>query len=105
MAKKTDTKKEVSEKKDKNPIIKNPRITEKAALSSEKGAYTFDVATTATKNEIKKAVKEMYKVEPVKVNITQVKSKRVFRRGQPGVKSGGKKAVVYLKKGDNISFA
>lgn len=105
MAKKTDTKKEVSEKKDKNPIIKNPRITEKAALSSEKGVYTFDVATDTNKSEIIKAIKTLYKVTPVKVNIIKNPAKRVFVRGNWGVKGGIKKAVVYLKKGDKITFA
>lgn len=93
------------EKIDRNPVIKGPRITEKAAIFSEKGVYTFNVATTATKNEIKKAISTMYKVTPVKVTITQIKSKQVVVRGTIGTKSGGKKAQVYLKKGDKITFA
>lgn len=105
MATKKTTKKEEKVKKEKNPIIKNPRITEKAALSSERGVYTFDVATSTNKSEIKKAIKTLYKVDPIKVNIVTIKPKRVFVRGNKGVKSGGKKAVVYLKKGDKITFA
>jgi hypothetical protein len=39
---------------------------------------------------------------PIKVTITQVAKKTVTRRGIVGIKSGAKKAVVYLKKGDKI---
>ncbi len=56
----------------------------------------------AGKAQVSKAVSEIYKVEPVKVNIVKNPSKRVFVRGKKGVKSGVKKAYVYLKKGDKI---
>ncbi len=87
-----------------HPLIISPRITEKAAKSVEKGAYTFNVATNATKNEIKKAIKALYGVTPVRVGMTKITEKVVFVRGKMGVKKGGKKAVVYLKKGDKIEF-
>lgn len=88
-----------------HPLIKGPRITEKSALDAERGAYTFNVATEANKSEIKKAIKMLYGVSPVKVSITQVTDKVVLRRNMLGTKSGGKKAVVHLKKGDKIIFA
>ncbi len=88
----------------KNSILLSPRITEKSALASEHGAYTFNVAPHATKAEIKKAVKAQYSVMPIKVSVTQITDKVVMRRGVLGTKSGGKKAVVYLKKGDKIAF-
>jgi large subunit ribosomal protein L23 len=87
-----------------HPLIKGPRITEKSAIGAEKGIYTFNVATIANKNEIKKAIKTLYGVSPVKVTITMITDKTVVRRGVAGTKSGGKKAVVYLKKGDKIAF-
>lgn len=87
-------------------IIKKPRITEKSGIQAEvAGIYTFEVATSANKKSIAKAVKEIYKVTPVKVNITNLPSKKVFSRGKLGRQSGVKKAVVYLKKGDKIEFA
>jgi len=87
-----------------NKIIKNPRVTEKASFSAEQNVYTFNVAQSANKTEIKKAIFELYKVKPVKVNILMVPSKQVFSKGKKGVKSGGKKALVYLKKEDKIEF-
>ena len=87
-----------------HPMIIGARITEKSALNADKGAYTFNVTLNANKSEIKKAIKMIYGVTPVKVSITQRTSKIVMRRGVIGSKSAGKKAVVHLKKGDKIAF-
>jgi large subunit ribosomal protein L23 len=85
-------------------LIKNPRITEKASNLSGARAYTFDVATSANKTEIKKAVFQIYKVHPVRVNILPITKKNIVVRGKLGSRGGGKKAVVYLKPGDEIKF-
>jgi large subunit ribosomal protein L23 len=85
-------------------IIKNPRITEKTSLLIESNVYTFDVAKSANKTEIKKAIFSIYKVHPTKINILPVKTKEIVVRGKKGIKGGGKKAVVYLKEGDKIEF-
>ena len=87
-----------------NPI-KKLHITEKAALLSEVNGYTFEVASTATKNQIAKEIIKLYKVTPVKVNIVNVKSSRVNLRGKIGKTAGLKKAYVFLKKGDTIDIA
>ncbi|NQV93014.1 50S ribosomal protein L23 [Candidatus Kaiserbacteria bacterium] len=94
-------------KKDIQSVLKHPRVTEKATLQSEKGVYVFDVAPRATKKEVIEAVKVFYKVTPRKVNIVNVPSKKVNIRGKQnkyGVKSGGKKAYIYVKKGDTIDI-
>ena len=88
----------------KTGIIKNPRITEKASTLVTQNAYTFDVAESANKMEIKKAIFALYKVRPTRVNILSISKKHIFVRGRAGEKGGGKKAVVYLKKGDEIKF-
>lgn len=107
--KNSDDKKSVASKSavsdfDSGSVIKNPRITEKAAYASDNNVYTFDVATRTTKIEVAKAVKDIYNVEPVKVNIVAIPKKKVYRRDGVGVKRGGKKAYVFLKKGDKIEF-
>lgn len=84
--------------------IKNPRITEKATNAIERNVYTFDVLDSANKTEVKKAVFALYKVHPVRVNILAIPTKKTHLRGKVGSKGGGKKAVVYLKKGDKIEF-
>ena len=85
-----------------NAIIKNPRITEKASILSVGACYTFDISATTTKNEVAKAIKELYKVTPRSIRTVTMPKKTVFRRGKTGTTGGGKKAYVYLKKGDKI---
>jgi large subunit ribosomal protein L23 len=85
-------------------MIYGPRVTEKAAMSSGDNVYTFNVSPDASKIEIKKAIHDLYGVMPMKVNTVAVPTKKV-RRGQTvGVKGGGKKALVFLKKGDSINL-
>lgn len=84
--------------------ILRPHITEKSGVLSEKNVYTFQVAKTANKDTIAKAVKSLYKVTPVKIGIVNIPSKKVFVRGKRGVVSGMKKAIVTLKAGDKIDF-
>jgi ribosomal protein L23 len=72
----------------------------------EKNVYIFDVSLRANKVMIAAAIKDVYKVEPVKIAITTIKpkKKRNPKTGKMGTKSGGKKAYIYLKKGDSISI-
>ncbi len=88
----------------KTTIIKNPRVTEKASFALEQNIYTFDVVPSANKSEIEKAIFTLYKVKPIKVNVLINPRKRVTSRGQNGIRGGGKKALVYLKKGDKIEI-
>jgi large subunit ribosomal protein L23 len=86
-------------------ILKNPRITEKASMLAEGNAYTFNVAIDATKKEIAHAVKMLYKVTPLRVRtlaIPKTSTSPRGARGKVGTTGGGKKAYVYLKKGDKI---
>ncbi len=85
-------------------IILKPRVTEKSAILQEDGVYTFDIAPDANKQEVKKEIKRLYKVTPVKVNIAKTEAKKVFVRGRWGKKGGVKKAYVFLKKGDKINL-
>ena len=85
-------------------IIKNPRITEKASFAQEQNVYTFDVSAGANKTEIKKAIFALYNVKSIRVNVLPVPKKNTFSKGKAGTKGGGRKALVYLKKGDKIEF-
>jgi large subunit ribosomal protein L23 len=86
-------------------VIKKPRVTEKSGIKAEsQNTYTFQVTDYATKKTIAEAIKEIYKVTPVKVNIVVLPAKKVMRRGKLGRKQGVKKALVFLKKGDKIAF-
>lgn len=85
-------------------VIRSPRITEKATQIAEHNVYTFDVAVSATKNEIKEAVKVLYKVNPRRINVITIHKRNVVVRGKRGTENGGRKAMVYLNKGDKIEF-
>jgi len=86
-------------------VISSPHITEKATFLSEKGVYVFKVMPKANKVMVRRAVKELYGFEPWKVSIVNISSKTRLSRGKKGVKSGYKKAMVYLKEGDKIELA
>ena len=85
-------------------IITKPRVTEKAALLSEGRCYTFNISKGVSKNEVIAAIKALYKVTPLRVRTVNLPTKKVMPRGRGkiGTKGGGKKAYVYLKKGDKI---
>lgn len=87
-------------------ILIQPRITEKATLATGMNVYVFDVIPSASKQQIKAAVQSAYKVAPRKVRVVRVptKSVRNMRTGQVGTKQGGKKAYVYLGKGETITI-
>lgn len=89
---------------DISSILLHPRVTEKSTLSHEKGVYVFNVRVDANAKLIAEAVTRYFKVVPVKVNVVKVPEKSVVVRGRRGIKSGGKKAYVYLKKGDKIEL-
>jgi large subunit ribosomal protein L23 len=86
-------------------VIQRPRITEKAAISADdNNAYAFMVDPRATKSDVAAAIKKVYDVVPTRVNMVNTKPKQVRRGGRLGQKSGFKKAIVFLKKGDKIEF-
>ncbi len=85
-------------------VLNKPRITERAALLSEKKVYVFEVAGKANKRQIGEAIKIKLGVAPVKVNTVVTKARKVFKRGRWGMTSAFKKAYVYLDKSDTIEF-
>lgn len=89
----------------KTNIIKKAIISEKAYKGMERGIYTFLIEKTASKNDVANAVKKYFSVDAVKVNITTIsaKRKRVNKTRKFVSVGAGKKAVVWLKKGQTIS--
>ena len=84
--------------------IRNPIVTEKATILSEQNKTVFKVHEKATKIIIKKNIEKLFKVNVVKVNIVHQKAKQKMRQGRKIIKSGYKKAIVTLKKGQSIDF-
>jgi len=84
--------------------IRNPIITEKATILSEQNKTVFRVHKTANKKVIKKNIEKIFKVNVIKVNILNKKTKVKIRQGKKVFKSGYKKAIVTLKKGQSIDL-
>lgn len=91
-------------KSDISSVLIRPHITEKATMSSESSVYVFEISQRTTKQEVAKAFNLKYKKEPTKIAIVRIPAKKVFVRGKKGVKSGYKKAYVYLKKGEKVEI-
>ena len=56
------------------------------------------------KKILKKILKKYFKVNVIKVNTINLKSKKKFKQGRLSKKSGYKKAIVTLKKGQSIDL-
>lgn len=84
-------------------IIQAPIITEKSMkLKEEFNKYTFKVAKTANKVEIKKAVEEIFKVKVLSVATINVLPKRKRVGQHVGYTSAYKKAICKLADGQKI---
>lgn len=84
-------------------IIQAPIITEKTmSLKENFNKYTFKVAKTANKVEIKKAVEEIFKVKVLSVNTINVLPKRKRVGNHEGYKPAYKKAICKLADGNKI---
>ena len=83
-------------------IILSPVITEKATMASERNQVVFNVATDATKPQIKEAVEKLFDVKVKKVNTLVRKGKMKVFRGTIGMKSDIKRAIVTLEEGHRI---
>jgi len=86
-------------------IIIKPIITEKATNDIEQNKTVFKVHEGANKKTIKKNIEKLFKVNVVKVNIVNTKTKKKLKQGRLSTKSGYKKAIITLKKGQSIDLA
>ena len=78
-------------------VIIRPIITERSMAGAAEKRYVFEVAPTAGKIEIKKAVEEIFGVKVAKVNTINVSGKaKRMGAGRPGTTRSWKKAYVQL---------
>ena len=86
-----------------NKII-SPIVTEKSTNQSEQNKIVFKVNKKFNKKIIKKNIEKIFKVDVIKINIVNKKSKTKSTRGKKVTVPGYKKAIVTLKKGQNIDL-
>ena len=84
--------------------IISPHITEKSTNLSEQNKIIFKVPHKANKKNLKKNIEKIFKVNVTKINIINKKSKLKITRGKKVKVSGFKKAIVTIKKGQNIDL-
>ena len=87
-------------------VIVRPLLTERSTIQKEKfNQYAFEVARSADKGTIKRAVKALFKVDVVAVRTMVMPGKfRRYGRGG-GMRPDWKKAVVTIGKGQKIELA
>ena len=86
-------------------IILSPIVTEKTNNQLNSNKYSFNVASSASKEDIKKSIETIFGVNVEKINIVNTEGKTKRFKGTIGKRSSVKKAVVTLKKGQEINFA
>ena len=85
--------------------ILSPVVTEKSTNMSEFNKVTFKVPLSSNKKSVKKSIEKLFKVNVTKVNIVNKKTRIKVSRGKKIKKKGYKKAIVTLKKGQNIDLS
>lgn len=91
-----------SEKIESWRLLIRPVISEKATDLAARSQYIFEVASFATKSEIKKAIFNLYNVKPVKINIINLSGKKVRYGRSRGQTKKWRKAIVILRPQDKI---
>jgi len=83
-------------------ILVRAIVTEKSTRGSAQSQYTFEVATTASKADVRRAVHHLYGITPVSVNMLTLRGK-VVRFGRTfGRTATSKKAIITLPAGKTI---
>jgi len=85
--------------------VVSPNITEKSTAMSEFNKVVFKVDKNANKQTIKKNIEKMFKVNVVKINTINMKGKTKLVRNRKSYKSGYKRAIITLKKGQSIDLS
>ncbi len=84
--------------------IISPFVTEKSTNLSEQNKIVFKVPSSANKRNLKKNIEKLFKVNVIKINIINKQNRTKLTRGRKVKVSGYKKAIITLKKGQNIDL-
>ena len=84
--------------------ILSPLVTEKSTNLSEQNKIVFKVPSNANKENLKKNIEKIFKVNVTKINIINKQNRTKLARGKKIKVSGFKKAIITLKKGQSIDL-
>ena len=86
-------------------VVVRPIVTEKSSLLKEAGnQYVFEVARSANKIEIAKAVEQLFKVQVLSVRVMNMEGKTRRLGKHSGKRPDWRKAIVKLSPKDKIPF-
>ena len=81
-----------------------PIVTEKSTNLSEQNKIVFKVPAKANKKNLKTNIEKIFKVNVTKINIINKRTRTKVTRGKKVKVKGFKKAIITLKKGQNIDL-
>ena len=84
--------------------ILSPLVTEKSTNLSDQNKIIFKVPNKTNKTNLKKNIEKIFKVNVTKINIINKQSRKKIVRGRKVKVRGYKKAIITLKKGQNIDL-
>ena len=84
--------------------ILSPLVTEKSTNLSDQNKIIFKVPRKTNKINLKKNIEKIFKVNITKINIINKQPRKKIVRGKKVKVSGYKKAIITLKKGQNIDL-
>tara|TARA_Y100001970_G_scaffold283410_1_gene398516 strand:+ start:1481 stop:1774 length:294 start_codon:yes stop_codon:yes gene_type:complete len=84
--------------------ILSPVVTEKSTNLSDQNKIVFKVPKNSNKKNLKKNIEKIFKVNVIKINIINKKTREKVTRGRKITVKGYKKAIITLKKGQNIDL-
>ena len=84
--------------------ILSPLVTEKSTNLSDQNKIIFKVPNKTNKINLKKNIEKIFKVNVTKINIINKQPRKKIVRGKKVKVMGYKKAIITLKKGQNIDL-
>ena len=84
--------------------ILSPFVTEKSTNLSDQNKIIFKVPNKTNKINLKKNIEMIFKVNVTTINIINKQTRKKIVRGKKVTVMGYKKAVITLKKGQNIDL-
>lgn len=86
-------------------VVRRPHVSEKTARAgADHNQYVFEVATSASKTDIRHAIEALFEVSVRNVTVVSMPAKRKSFRGRLGARNAWKKAYVRLADGHSIDL-
>jgi len=85
-------------------VILKPLVSEKSTVLESAHKYVFLISRSATKDQVKKAIKELYGINALQVNIAHIQGKNTRFGRTLGKRSDYKKAIITLPKDSAIKI-